>query len=47
MSELRTSIGFLCFTGRIIYGLTENKTALTYQAKVYDNTVEVHLRLIK
>lgn len=46
-AELRKSVGFICFSGRMIYGSKENLVSLTYQAKVESNIIEVQLKHIK
>lgn len=45
--ELRQAIGFICFSGKVVYGFKENKVSLTIQSKIEGHPVEVQFRLIK
>ena len=47
MGELKNSIGFICFSGKVVYGTKEVTIALNYQTRIYDNTVEVCLKFTK
>jgi hypothetical protein len=46
-AELRASIGFICFSGKVVYGSKENKISLPYQCKIASTPIEVQLKLTK